>query len=284
MGEKVLETNDFNFEIYKKKVFSQWGEDGIIEEILKRLKDVSDKQCCEFGAWDGKFLSNTYNLIANHNYEAILIEADIKLFNLLNINFPEKKIIKINKFVNFTGENTLDNILEKTHFNKDFDFLSIDIDGCDYYIFESLSKFTPKLICVEFNPSIAKGINFVQEKNMEIKQGSSAKSIIDLGLKKNYFPIASTNCNLFFIHNNFKKFITNSDKFNINELLLDLDDNFLFYSYDGEIFSSKPSILVKILNILPVKIKKILIKFERFIYNPIKYISKLGYYLGRVFK
>jgi hypothetical protein len=285
MGEKVLETNDFNFEIYKKKIFSQWGEDGIIEEILKRLKHVSDKQCCEFGAWDGKFLSNTYNLIANHNYEAILIEADIKLFKGLNINFPEEKIIKINKFVNFIGENTLDNILEKTHFNKDFDFLSIDIDGCDYYIFESLSKFTPKLICIEFNPSIAKKINFVQEKNMEIKQGSSAKSIIDLGLKKDYFPIASTNCNLFFIHNKFKKFITNSTEFNINKLLQDLDDNFLFYSYDGKVFASKPSVLVKILNIFPGKIiQKIFLKFERFIYNPIKYISKLRYYLGRVFK
>jgi hypothetical protein len=284
MRRKELETSNFNYEIHKKKIFSQWGEDGIIEEILKRLKNVSDKQCCEFGAWDGKFLSNTYNLIANHNYEAILIEANVKLFNELNINFPEKKIIKINKFVNFAGENTLDNILEKTHFNKDFDFLSIDIDGCDYYIFESLSKFTPKLICIEFNPSIAKEINFVQEKNMKIKQGSSAKSIIDLGLKKNYFPIATTNCNIFFIHNNFKKFITSSDKFNVNELLLDLDDNFLFFSYDGEIFSSKPSILVKILNIFPVKIKKILLKFERFIYNPIKYISKLGYYLGRIFK
>jgi len=55
MGEKVLETNDFNFEIYKKKVFSQWGEDGIIEEILKRLKNVSDKQCYKFCVRDVKF-------------------------------------------------------------------------------------------------------------------------------------------------------------------------------------------------------------------------------------
>ena len=48
---------------YKKNIFSQNGEDGIIEEIFKRLNDVSDKKCCEFGAWDGKHLSNTCNLI-----------------------------------------------------------------------------------------------------------------------------------------------------------------------------------------------------------------------------
>ena len=96
--------------MYKKNIFSQYGEDGIIEEIFKRLGNVSDKRCCEFGAWNGKFLSNTCNLITNHNYEAILIEADKKRFDELNINFPDKKIIKINEnvltpfFLNYFNE------------------------------------------------------------------------------------------------------------------------------------------------------------------------------------
>jgi hypothetical protein len=82
----------FDFKIYKKNIFSQFGEDEILEEIFKRLSDGSDKRCCEFDGWDGKFLSNTCNLITNHNYEAILIEVK-KIFNKLNINFPDKKII-----------------------------------------------------------------------------------------------------------------------------------------------------------------------------------------------
>jgi len=287
--------NDFDFKIYKKNIFSQYGEDGIIEEIFKRLSDVSDKKCCEFGAWDGKFLSNTCNLITNHNYEAILIEADKKKFNELNINFPDKKIIKINKFVNFSGENSLDNILENNSFNKDFDFLSIDIDGCDYWILESLLKFTPKIICIEFNPSIANKVAFIQEKNMKINQGSSAKSIIDLGLKKNYFPIASTDCNLFFVHNKFKKKITNLDKFDINQLLPNSNDNYIYCGYDGTVFTSKPlnliwhgitvkkiKILPKILNMYPGNyniFQKILLTFFIFFINPIKYLSKPKYYL-----
>jgi len=285
----------FDFKIYKKNIFSQFGEDGIIEEIFKRLSDVSDKRCCEFGAWDGKFLSNTCNLITNHNYEAILIEADKKKFNELNINFPDKKIIKINKFVNFSGENSLDNILENNSFNKDFDFLSIDIDGCDYWILESLSKFTPKIICIEFNPSITNKVEFIQEKNMKINQGSSAKSIINLGLKKNYFPIASTHCNLFFVHNKFKQKITNLDKFDINQLLPNSNDNYIYCGYDGTVFTSKPlnliwhgvtiekiKILPKILNMYPDNynfFQKILFKFFIFFLNPIKYLSKPRYYL-----
>jgi hypothetical protein len=270
----------FDFKIYEKKIFSQFGEDGIIEEIFKRLSDVSDKRCCEFGAWDGKFASNTCNLITNHNYEAILIEADKRKFDELNINFPDKKIIKINKFVNFSGENSLDNILENNSFNKDFDFLSIDVDGCDYWILESLSKFTPKIICIEFNPSIPNKVDFIQEKNMKINQGSSAKSIIDLGLKKNYFPIASTYTNLFFVHNKFKQKITNLDKFDINQLLSNSNDNYIYSGFDGTVFTSKPlnlpwhkitvekiKILPKILNMYPGNyniFQKILLRFFRF--------------------
>ncbi len=291
---KIKETLiDFNFKIYKKNIFSQFGEDGIIEEIFKRLSDVSDKKCCEFGAWDGKFLSNTCNLITNHNYEAILIEADKKKFDELNVNFPDKKIIKINKFVNFSGKNSLDNILENNSFNKDFDFLSIDIDGCDYWIFESLSKFTPKIICIEFNPSIPNTVEFIQKKDLKINQGSSAKSIIDLGLKKNYFPIASTDCNLFFVHNKFKQKITNLDKFNINQLLPNSNYNYIYCGYDGTVFTSKPlnlvwhgitiekiKILPKILNMYPGNynfFQKILFIFFIFSRNPIKYLSKSRY-------
>ena len=290
---------NLDFKIYKKNIFSQYGEDGIIEEIFKRLSDVSDKRCCEFGAWDGKFLSNTCNLITNHNYEGILIEADKKRFDELNINFPDKKIIKINKFVNFFGENSLDNILENNSFNKDFDFLSIDIDGCDYWILESLSKFTPKIICIEFNPSIPNAVDFIQEKNMKINQGSSAKSIIDLGLKKNYFPIASTDCNLFFVYNKFKQKITNLDKFDINQLLPNSNDNYIYCGYDGTVFTSKPlnlawhGITVEKIKILPKILnmhtdnynifQKILLIFFIFFRNPIEYLSKPRYYLRKLF-
>lgn len=49
------------YEKYKKSFYSQWGEEGIILEILKRLDiSINDKWICEFGAWDGIKFSNTY--------------------------------------------------------------------------------------------------------------------------------------------------------------------------------------------------------------------------------
>ena len=129
------------FEKFKKNIYSQDGEDGILEEIFNRLKlEHLDKSCVEFGVADGIFISNTYNLIKNKNYKALLIEPDKIKFKKLQENIPDKKIVKINEFVEYDGDNNLDSFLIKYNFNVNFDFLSIDIDGNDYHIFESLKK------------------------------------------------------------------------------------------------------------------------------------------------
>ena len=55
------------FNDFKKNVYSQNGEDGILEEILKKLDLRKNGWCCEFGAWDGKRGSNTFNLVKNYS-------------------------------------------------------------------------------------------------------------------------------------------------------------------------------------------------------------------------
>ena len=80
------------FQKYKKNFYSQNGEDGIVLEILKRLKlNLRNKWCCEFGAWDGIHGSNTFNLIKKKNYNAVYIEGDIKRYQDL---LKTKKNIK----------------------------------------------------------------------------------------------------------------------------------------------------------------------------------------------
>ena len=66
------------FNDLKKNIYSQNGEDGILEEVLKKLDLVKNGWCCEFGAWDGKYGSNTFNLVKNFSYRAIYIESDKK--------------------------------------------------------------------------------------------------------------------------------------------------------------------------------------------------------------
>ena len=84
---------------YAKNNTSQFGEDGIIEKILDIIPD-SNQWCVEFGCWDGKKYSNTYNLITEKKFSAILIEASKKKFSELVKNYGEnEKVVCINKFV-----------------------------------------------------------------------------------------------------------------------------------------------------------------------------------------
>ena len=229
-----------NLNNFKKKIYSQNGEDGIIEEILNRLGKEVDYTCCEFGAWDGIWLSNVYNLIKNKGYKGLYIEADEKKFHKLKKNFEGKNVITVNKYVSFDGKDKLDEILLENNFNIDFDLLSIDIDGVDYHIFNSLEKFKPKIILIEFNPLIPNEVEFINKKDMKINQGSSALSLYNLAKEKDYTLVAATEVNLFFIHNNFVNKVIDIQDTKIDDIV---DDkayrNFIFVGYDGKIFTSK---------------------------------------------
>ncbi|MDR3417140.1 MAG: hypothetical protein P4L83_13225 [Nevskia sp.] len=149
---------------FKKNVYSQNGEDGLVEEILNRIRSAVtvDRWCVEFGAMDGVYLSNACNLIRNHGYRAVMIEADKSSYKKLCRNLSSQEVIKIRRLVSFEGPSSLENILQTTPIPIDFDFLSIDIDGCDYYILKSLQAYRPKLICIEYNHSIPNEVEFIQ--------------------------------------------------------------------------------------------------------------------------
>ena len=251
-----------NLKNFKDNIYSQHGEDGIIKEILYRLKEFTDNQFCEFGAWDGIHLSNVYALIKNKNHKALLIEPDKKKFVDLCKNNPNPEIIKLNTYVGLNDKNKLDTLLASNNFNINFDFLSIDVDSIDYYIFKSLDIYKPKLICIEYNPSIPNDVDFVQKDHYS-NHGASALALIKLAKTKNYFPVCSTASNLFFIHEDYKKYVVGDNNYEIDDLIDDTKiKNYIFYGYDGSIFTSREvrlpwhNFLVKDLNVLNSFIRK----------------------------
>src|ERR1035438_6813941 len=99
---------------YRKNSYSQFGEDGIIEEICYRL-GIKEGWFVEFGAWDGKHLSNTYNLLANKGWQGVLIECDPEKYKALlrtKEAYPEKLHTLCAK-VGFEGESRLDSLLAR---------------------------------------------------------------------------------------------------------------------------------------------------------------------------
>lgn len=142
--------NKFLYE-YSTDVFSQNGEDGINKEIFEHL-GITSGIVLEIGACDGFLYSNTANLWSkNDNYKSILIESK-ESFNLLSL---ESKYENVNCFIaKVNRENSLEKIIDGCKFdvnNENFVLASIDVDGPDLEVTESLGKYKPKVLILESN-------------------------------------------------------------------------------------------------------------------------------------
>jgi hypothetical protein len=184
---------------YARDVTSQFGEDGILEQVLETLPET-DGWCVEFGAWDGKFLSNTYNLIANRGYSAVLIEGSARRFRDLQATHGgNERVHLVNAMVGITERDGLDALLAETPLPRDFDLLSIDIDGADYHVWKAVREYEPKVVIVEYNASIPTALEFVQAADLAVSHGSSIRALVALGKEKEYELVAATHGNAIFV-------------------------------------------------------------------------------------
>lgn len=150
--------------------YSQFNEDGIINEIFARI-DPELYNCIEFGGHDGVFCSNTRHLIDQG--------WDGKMYDI-NPGHPdviEKEITPLN--VNQLQETAL---------------LSIDCDGPDYWIWKAYNK-KPDVVIIEVNSSLMPPIEEVPGR-----RGASYMSMVQLGISKGYFLLAHTGNCLFILN------------------------------------------------------------------------------------
>jgi FkbM family methyltransferase len=185
---------------YRKDVTSQCGEDGIIPQIFEII-GYGSKWCVEFGAWDGKHFSNTYNLIANGDWSGVLIEGSEKKFpDLVETYAGNPRAVCVRGIVQpQAGKDSLDDHLGRTPIPKAFDLLSIDIDGNDYHVWDSLTEFRPRIVIIEFNPTIPNDIVFIQDRDMSLNHSSSLLALVELGKAKGYELVCVSRWNAIFV-------------------------------------------------------------------------------------
>ena len=141
---KIKDLSDIEY-----KVFSQWGEDGIIDWITSKLKRIP-KYFLEIGTENYKE-SNTRYLLQNKNWTGYLIEGNKKAVEEIKKNriFWKYNLIVKNTFVNSANINE---VLKKIKIPKRIGLLSIDIDSVDYWVLKELKYTIPAIIICEFNP------------------------------------------------------------------------------------------------------------------------------------
>ncbi|MBI4754072.1 MAG: hypothetical protein HY778_01300 [Betaproteobacteria bacterium] len=183
---------------YRTNEFSQNGEDGVIAELLRRW-GIRDGWFCEFGAWDGKYGSNTYSLL-RRGWRGVMIESDPSRFRALEqtARKHKQKLHIINALVDHQGtECSLDNLLGRTPIPAEFDVLSIDVDSFDYHIWQSLQRYTPNLVIIEIDSSVPPGESYIYKGG---KRLTSFSAMLDLGKSKGYTLVCHTG-NMFFARN-----------------------------------------------------------------------------------
>lgn len=204
-----------NLSMFKDNIHSQHGEDGVLEELLKRLDLQTPGLCVDFGAWDGIYFSNTFHLVEKKNWHAIFIEGDKEKYkDLKNTCKKYQTIIPINKYVShLDDENNLETILNNHLTNHDYEILCIDIDSYDLAVWESYKQ-KPKIVIIEINSGILPGI---KQKHGNGSQGNSFTSTVNVGTEKGYTLVCHTG-NLFFVRNDLldgvglnKKYIKNPE-------------------------------------------------------------------------
>ena len=182
---------------YRESITSQYGEDGVFKHIFEII-GVENRWCVEFGA--GSHNNNTWHLVNDKDWSAVLIEAHPVYYKRLKKNYAKnKKIICLPHFVGFEGKNTLDAILKKTDIPQSFDLLIIDIDGNDYHVWDAVRVYNPRVVMVEYNGNIPIGKEFVQPRSGRIWGGASLSSLVSLGKKKGYELVYAHISNAMFV-------------------------------------------------------------------------------------
>ena len=181
---------------YGFKVFSETDEDGIINEIFKRI-GITNKKFLEFGVNASK--NNTTFLLLN-NWTGVWLE--ISTLKIIRIKNKYKIPLKNNSLRIYKKKITAENInkvIKSLQLKGVIDLLSIDIDGNELYLLKKLSQIRPRVIVVEYNskfpPPFKKSIkyspNFIWKYDDYL--GSSLQLLVDNLKKKNY---ALVGCNI----------------------------------------------------------------------------------------
>jgi len=130
------------------KVFSQWGDDGIINYLVD-IVDIKNKVFIEFGVEDYKE-SNTRFLLMNKNWSGLVMDGSKQYIKQIKKDPIYWKYDLIAKQAFITTEN-INALLEDEELTGTVGLLSIDIDGNDYWVWNAIEVVEPEIVVIEYN-------------------------------------------------------------------------------------------------------------------------------------
>ena len=190
------------------RVFSQWGEDGIVQHLLSRI-NVGRKIFVEFGV-QNYLESTTRFLLINNNWSGLVIDGGDEYIQYIR-NDPIYWQYNLKSECAFITKDNINTLIAKNGIRGEIGLLSVDIDGNDYWVWEAIDVVQPVLTVVEYNArfgpeasvSIPYSPDFVRARAHPsmLYFGASLQALCHLGRRKGYAFVGcnSAGNNAFFV-------------------------------------------------------------------------------------
>ena len=192
------------------RVFSQWGEDGIIQHLVRNIL-IERKIFVEFGV-ENYIEANTRFLLTNNYWTGLVIDGSAS-----NIEFIRRDPIywacNLKAEHSFVTRENINGILGHAGIAGDIGLLSIDIDGNDYWVWNAINSISPRIVICEYNshfgptarvstpydPGFVRG----NAHYSKIYYGASIAALNSLAESRGYSLVASNSAgnNVFFARN-----------------------------------------------------------------------------------
>ena len=188
-GEPVDASRPIELRLAELKVFSQNGEDGIIDELVRQL-GVTDHWFVEFGVQDGTEC-NTRVLAEVMGWKGLYFEPSEAHFRALERRWAGSDTVTVvNQAV---SPERVGELFHQYGVPEVFGLLSIDVDGQDLWIWEALpDRYRPAIVVIECNSSFPRGHAVVEQRGLAWSLehsdsfGASIEALRQLGQRRGY--------------------------------------------------------------------------------------------------
>lgn len=202
--------NPGSFNEYEFQVYSQWGEDGLIQHLIHKVA-IDRPIFVELGV-EKYTESNTRFLLVNNNWAGLVIDGSAQ--NIQHIkNDPIYWRHNLKAEHAFIDKDNINPLIKGNGIAGDIGLLSVDIDGNDYWIWEAIDIIDPRIVICEYNSlwgnKLAVTIPYsstfdrTESHYSNLYYGASIVALASLGNSKGYSLVGSNSAgnNVFFVRN-----------------------------------------------------------------------------------
>lgn len=195
---------------YEFKVYSQWGEDGIIDHLISNAV-ITSRDFVEFGVEDYTE-ANTLFLLKHRNWRGLIIDGSAEHMETVKRGTLYWRY-DLSVDASFITRDNINDIIQRNGFSGELGLLSVDIDGNDYWVWQAIDCVSPCIVVSEYNSlfgtkapiSTPYKANFrrTQAHRSNMYYGASISALAHLAGQRGYTLVGGNSAgnNVFFVRN-----------------------------------------------------------------------------------